>query len=883
MRTALPQKRVSRQDFRSCGALLLLSLCLLMPGRSDARECQIGAGRPGGGMYGIAETLKQRLVSNGASVRLRIVTSDGSCQNIESLLKGQVAFALLQYDIASEAVIAGSPEAANDLQKHLMEYLEQPTSPVHLLGSWPCLDQTTRSDCLPEQCWGHFGPVDLWKPSLCSSEQILFQQERLVDLSTWIQEQDLPRSLWMCGISPWLASQASLNVVAGVGDESVHLLVRSPLMIEDFSTLGNYRIFFGSPLSGSYETARTILGAAGLVASDVAFSGTWKEALQEIGNPGSNLLAIIRTISPGDQEVARLIREGLVSIQSLPDDTVRRLIEAHPYFRPCEIPKGTYPGMGPRTIQTICVDTVLVTNTAHLEAPMDQEVEEVLQALERRDPTDTSGASSSSIRLKWRNFGDEDRMDLHPAASLRLRQELVRAWGRPSLLLVSVALFLMAVWLIRKRLKKSRHPLPRNMRNQFENPAWPIVSVLALMWISAFTVQQIEQPINPAIQKVMDAFWSMASFATGNFESDRLRSPWSRFIGILTTLGGLGILAWFTASLTALFTTGRALWRKRYAGHVIVINAHDALFRLVEVLRSPGPLRLPIVHIVAKNLPVRLRNRLLRIRGVVLHDLDAEVTADLRLLCPATSRRVIVLGERTEIDGKPAGRGFHPLRVVRAIRLASAPGAESDARQAIMQEGGRTRAGSEETHRSRGSRRPWTVIDSDTENANDLLIPNTDWLVSAPTRLLLEHLLARAAFDPSFSTMISHLLSYQDCNAEIWTALLPRSSASRTWRALREGLVRGNRRSGVVPIGIFRPSESSDCLPAGTESVGDVRDWLLQSPCSPLPGKVLLNPPPGFLLENGDSLIALAEDEQTLLDALDGAFPRGRVRNPRSG
>jgi len=834
-------------------------------------------------MYGIAETLRQRLVSNNASVRMRIVASDGSCQNIESLLDGQVAFALLQYDIASEAVIAGSPEAANDLQEHLSAFLKRPTSPVLPLGSWPCLDQETRCDCLPEQCWGWFGPVDPGKTSLCPPETVLSQQDRLVDLSTWIRNQDIRRSLWMCGISPWLASQANLKVVAGVGDESVHLLVRSPLIIEDFSTLGNYRVFFGTPLSGSYETARTILGAAGLVASDVAFPGTWKEAIEEIGNPESNLLAMIRTISPGDQEVARLIREGLVTIQSLPDDVVRRLIEAHPYFRPCEIPKGTYPGMGPRTVQTICVDTVLVTNTAHLDAPTDQEVEEVLQALEHLDSTDGSGVSSSSIRLKWRDFGDEDRMDLHPAARIRLRQELARSWGRPSLLLVSVAVFLMSVWLLRNRLKRGRHPLLGNMRNQFENPAWPIVSVLALMWVSAFTVQQIEQPINPAIQKVMDAFWSMASFATGNFESDRLKSPWSRFIGILTTLGGLGILAWFTASLTALFTTGRALWRKRYAGHVIVINAHDALFRLVEVLRSPGPLRLPIVHIVAKNLPVRLRNRLLRIRGVLLHDLDAEVMADLRLLCPATSRRVIVLGERTEIDGKPAGQGFHPLRVVRAIRLASVPGAEPSARQATLQEGVRARAGSEENHRSRGSRHPWTVIDSDTENANDLLIPNTDWLVSAPTRLLLEHLLARAAFDPSFSTVISHLLSYQNCNAEIWTALLPRSSASRTWRALREALVRGSRRSGVVPIGIFRPSGDPDCLPAATESAADVRAWLLQSPCSPLPGKVLLNPPSRFLLEDGDSLIALAEDEKTLVEAVDGAFPRGRVRHPRSG
>jgi len=831
-------RRISvRWRFLAWGAWL--SLCLLVPDQARPRECRIGAGRKGGGLYLIVDALKTRLESRNSSLSLDIAESNGSCQNIEDLLAGRVAFGLVQYDIASEAVMASSTEAAT----------ETPKFPVQWLGSWPCLDPLG-SDCPLEAC----------------------QEERLpdhpLDQTSWMTAQNEGESMWMCGISPWMASLARLKVIAGVGDESVHLLVRNPLMFDDFSGLSGYRIYLGRPLSGSYETAKVILGAAGLVAEKVHYPGSWRDAVQEIRNPQSDLIAILRTVSPGDPEISRLIQNGLVNIQSLPEDMIRRLIEAHPYYRPCEIPKGTYPGMGPRAVQTICVDTVLLTNTAIIEGATDNEVEDLLQALEDLEQH-PQNATESQIQLKWRDFGDEDRVELHPVARTRLRQETTRSWMRPMLPFGVLGFFLLAVLLLRRRLKKSPPSLQGGFVNTFENPVLPVVAIVALMWLSAVTVQKIEQPINPAIQKVTDAFWSMASFATGNFESDRLKNFWSRLIGILTTLAGLGVLAWFTASLTALFTTGRVLWRKRYAGHVIVINAHDALFRLVEVLRSPGPLRIPIVHILAKNLPVRHRNRLLRIRGVLLHDLDAEVTADLRLLCPEAARRVIVLGERAEIDGRSSVPGFHAIRVVRAIRLASSQDGNQVLPPTRPPDPIRALAGSEVNHRFRGSLHPWTVIDSDHENASDLLHENTEWVVAAPTRRLLEYLLAKAAFQPSFATMVTHLLSYQDANAEIWTVLLPRSSASWTWRSVRERLVGASPRLGVTPFGIFRPSGDQ----AGS----------LQSPCSPLPGGVLLNPPPGFLVREGDSLIALAEDEKTLLKAVNAAFPKKSSRPTRPG
>ena len=68
---------------------------------------------------------------------------------------------------------------------------------------------------------------------------------------------------WMCKISPQLARQAELRLVAAVSDSAVHLLVRRPVRIDTIEQIGAQPIYIGKDGSGSFETARVILGAGG--------------------------------------------------------------------------------------------------------------------------------------------------------------------------------------------------------------------------------------------------------------------------------------------------------------------------------------------------------------------------------------------------------------------------------------------------------------------------------------------------------------------------------------------------------------------------------------------------------------------------------------------
>ena len=68
---------------------------------------------------------------------------------------------------------------------------------------------------------------------------------------------------WMCKISPELARRRDLRLLAAISDSAVHMLVRRPVRLDDLDDLESAPIFIGKDGSGSFETARVILGAAG--------------------------------------------------------------------------------------------------------------------------------------------------------------------------------------------------------------------------------------------------------------------------------------------------------------------------------------------------------------------------------------------------------------------------------------------------------------------------------------------------------------------------------------------------------------------------------------------------------------------------------------------
>ena len=93
-------------------------------------------------------------------------------------------------------------------------------------------------------------------------------------------------------------------------------------------------------------------------------------------------------------------------------------------------------------------------------------------------------------------------------------------------------------------------------------------------------------------------------------------------------------------------------------------------------------------------------------------------------------------------------------------------------------------------------------------------------------------------------------MTFDEDNSEVYTAELPEWFHGHKWRLVRRVLYTLEGRCGVVPLGLFRSSGAE--LNAGAD----------------LRRRLLVNPDPSALVDPGDRVIALAEDEADLRDIL---------------
>ncbi|HGG56994.1 MAG TPA: hypothetical protein ENK31_04270, partial [Nannocystis exedens] len=166
---------------------------------------------------------------------------------------------------------------------------------------------------------------------------------------------------WMCRISAEMARGAHLHLISALTDGAVHMLVRRPVRIDEFSQIGDAPIYLGKDGSGSFETAKVIVGAAGDTVEHLnLFSGGSRDAYAALHR--QELLVMLRTTERGDDDIADVVSSGLASINPLPEDVLNRLIDGYPYYRICQVEPETYKGLE-YAVPTICVSTVLLTVT----------------------------------------------------------------------------------------------------------------------------------------------------------------------------------------------------------------------------------------------------------------------------------------------------------------------------------------------------------------------------------------------------------------------------------------------------------------------------------------------------------------------------------------
>lgn len=751
-----------------------------------------GAGSKTGGFTQTSEALAEALEATGDEIRIDIQHTSGSCDNIRMLLLGELDFALVQYDVAAEAFMAG--------QAHVSAKKEG-------------------------------------------------------------EEESTARGGFMCKVTSDMAQGRRLRLVAAIGDAAVHVLVRRPVRLDSFDAMGDHRLYMGKEGSGSFETAKVIVGAAGFTVRDLDLmqSGSG-EALDALRN--EELLVMLRTVDPGDPEVADVVASGVATVNPLPDDVLNRLIDGYPYYRVCQIDANTYPGME-YVVPTVCVSTVVLAalppDTVDDPDPkVDAAVTALVDALEWLEHS----PDHEELRVvhRWRDFAEREPIPLHRIAEARETGERREVLLKVGILLVA---FLGGAWILRRALRRRgllKDPLEANLEGQLANPLIPFAGFVAIVVSATFLVWNLEHDSNARVRTLNDSFWEMNMFATGNFDTEALKTSTARFIGATATIAGLGLLAWFTAALTNIFARDQMRLFRRLRNHIVILNFREDMLQLIRMLRSPGPMRSRPIHVVVSDeLPRRVRLQLARVKGVTIHHQNPEVPENLASLRIPRAARVIVLQSDPDEEVQ-----YHPLRVARAVHQAcSKLGAQSSALGPELGKTGFSVAPPVQHPALAGDDAssgmpslPVTMVEANDDDPEEIFEPFRRWLVPVQGRRLADSWIATSCVDPGFAEIFNGVVSFRDENSEVYTVPIAEWFHGKSWRLLRRTLFAMQERAGVVPLGLYRGDDTIHAY--------DARATEGSSPQRELQKRLLVNPPLDTPIGSGDRLVAFAEDEADL-------------------
>src|SRR5690606_4117949 len=282
---------------------------------------------------------------------------------------------------------------------------------------------------------------------------------------------------WMCELSAAELAGVELQLVAAINDSAVHVIVRRPVRLEDFGSIGERPIFAGQRGSGSMETSKVILGAAGLTLDDVNSLDIKTKAAQAAMQKGE-LLLMLSTTEVGDPAIGKLLASGMAGLNALPSSVIERLIDGFPYYRVCQIDAQSYPGLE-FGVPTVCVSTVVLTARRRGEPLMtDDQVIELIDGL--RFLAENPVEDLPPISVRWRNFAEREPIPLHPGAGYIERRDFVFYWAK---VFAALALALAGLSVLRRYLRRKGllgNPLTGNLEGQLSNPLVPFAGFLLI-------------------------------------------------------------------------------------------------------------------------------------------------------------------------------------------------------------------------------------------------------------------------------------------------------------------------------------------------------------------------------------------------------------------
>ena len=582
-----------------------------------------------------------------------------------------------------------------------------------------------------------------------------------------------------------LTPATSFRAVTVTFHDTLHILVRDPLVVRDFSQLRGLRIWMGEKGSGTELTARRFLDLIGLPPSSYqrVEDPTPRELHALLSN--SELDVVLFVGAPGTPFIAELLRSRLCTLQPVDTATARLLLfdtsgnESHRSNIVASIPRDTYPHQ-PREIQSLMVPVVLM---AHPDVK-DSYVENVvgrLRALKADLPSDYLAAQPTTT-LDLASTG----LALYPDYK---RFSPMIDWRRIANLGFIVLFVLVALQIIYRK----RTFLLRAFRRHLTSAV--VVSAVLVVLMCGMGAYLAETRVNANFQSVFESLWSIVLYILSGLEDRGPVTIGGRIFATIALLAGPVLAALLTgvfASTLVLHSLERRM-TKNLSGHYLILNWGDKAKEVIRQLHAPI-LDKSVIAVVTDDPALNLK----AIHDEVTRSSERAIFEDVFFSAGDPTDEFALLNANA-LDAK-------------AIVILAAPSATATA--------------DERTIRSivtlkriaqRGSRKDLHVVAEFTrlENVRIGRELSTDFPGTLETVALgevLTLLLASAAMNTGLIDVYRDLLSTTADSNEIYSVELPSTAAGKSFRDYAASVIGTAPAAPIIPIGIRRMTDKGPSI-----------------------------------------------------------------------
>jgi len=665
-------------------------------------------------------------------------------------------------------------------------------------------------------------------------------------------QQDTVSELLLKGVK----GASSVRVVGRLFFDSLHILLRSPVHVEQAGELRYLRIWPGEKGSGSRTTAVHFLESVGVPLTSLAKEPPTLRALlgerapngapatEELGVRelpqlfGENALDVAMVVTtPGSDAICEAIKSRRFRLHPLDYRTLRILTnegDTAPFRRQiaiATIPAGTY------TSQDDAIPTVAV--------PV------LLLAREGEDPA-VARALLDAARAEWQRLTREPgpagcRIPaIHPAAgSLRdsnltlldgfddpfpWRRRL-GPWLTPALL-VLLPLLLM-LWLWRSGIYREVWRVLSEDRFALEILAVLVVGVLLV----TFLTYLFEHRTNENFSTPWESFWSITVYLFSGLEDRTPYTTAGRMVAALGLLLGPLLFAFLTGWLARFFIRWERRMPQNLTGHTLIVNWNERAIRIVRELHHPVVSDRRVIVVLTDDDTLTVRR--LKDRGLgaeeVFEDLYITVgdPGAERALLNANAQDaktiVILAGDEPASSGRDGGRRVSAdERSVRTLVMLRRIARREGARLHVIVE----------------------LADSANEPVVEEIAQDFPGLVEYVSGLQVRTcLLAQAALSEGVTEFYRDLLRVTGDTNEIYIRPLPPEAVGRDFRELSAELTAEGGDNPIIPVGVQREVDGrlrTFGNPRSGESAATIAagDRLVVMAHEP-PGEIVLEARPG--------------------------------------